>query len=105
MTYDATDVEDDTDDAPSSPGDLLRRLLASGSDGEPFYPRLLRLKHVRPNGWQRAALFEGMVLLGAVAALADRASSWAPVILPAVAAAIVKFNDVLAGLLPRRRPY
>ncbi len=75
---------------------------------EPLYPRLLRLKNVHPNGWQRAALVEGMALLGALAALADRATSWAPLILPVVAAGVVKFHDVLAGVLPevpsRRHP-
>jgi hypothetical protein len=67
---------------------------------EPLYPRILQLKNVHPNGWQRAALVEGMALLGALAALADRATSWAPLILPVVAAAVVKFHDVLAGVLP-----
>jgi hypothetical protein len=75
---------------------------------EPLYPRLLRLQNVHPNGWQRAALVEGMALLGALAALADRATSWAPLILPVVAAGVVKFHDVLAGVLPespsRRHP-
>jgi hypothetical protein len=69
---------------------------------DPLYPKVLRLRHVHPNGWQRAALVEGMVLLGALAALADRATSWAPVILPVVAAGVVKFHDVLAGVLPAR---
>jgi hypothetical protein len=82
-------------------GDRLRRLLASGEANEPLYPRLLRLRHVHPNGWQRAALVEGTILLGALAALADRATSWAPVILPVATAVLVKFHDVLVGLLPR----
>jgi hypothetical protein len=70
---------------------------------DPLYPRLLQLKNVHPNGWQRAALVEGMALLGALAALADRATSWAPLILPVVAAGVVKFHDVLAGVLPESR--
>jgi hypothetical protein len=96
----ATDV-----DAPRGLGDQLRYLL-SGSDEtkEPLYPRVLRLKNVHPNGWQRAALVEGMALLGGLAALADRATSWAPLILPVAAAVVVKFHDVLAGVLPPRRP-
>jgi hypothetical protein len=85
----------------ASIGDRLRHLLASGSEAEPLYPRLLQLKNVHPNGWQRAALVEGMVLVGGLAALADRATSWAPLILPVVAAVVVKFHDVLVGVLPR----
>ena len=87
---------------PASVGDRLRKLLVSNGESEPLYPRVLRLRHVHPNGWQRAVLVEGVAILGALAALADKATSWAPVILPVAAAAVVKFHDVLVGLLPRR---
>ena len=81
-------------------GDRLRKLLASDQAAkEPLYPRLLGLKNVHPNGWQRATLVEGMALLGGLAALADLATAWAPVILPVAAAGVVKFHDVLAGVL------
>ena len=87
--------------APVSVGDRVRKLLVS-NDKAPFYPRLLRLKNVDPNSWQRALLVEGMIILGGLVALADRATAWAPVVLPVGAAVVVKFHDVLAGLLPRR---
>ena len=89
---------------PLSIGDRIRKLVASDGHKAPFYPRLLRLQHVHPNGWQRAALVEGMALAGALAALADKATAWAPVILPVGAAVVVKFHDVLAGVLPSRAP-
>jgi hypothetical protein len=101
QTYDPADDEDD--DAPVGLGDRLRAALASSDSGSPLYPRLLRLRNVHPNGWQRAALVEGMAILGGLAALADRATAWAPLILPVAAAAVVKFHDVLAGVLPARR--
>ena len=87
-------------EVPDGLGDRLRRLLSSGESTEPFYPRLLRLRHVHPNGWQRALLVEGMLVLGTLVALADLATAWAPVILVVATAAVVKFHDVLAGLLP-----
>ncbi len=95
------DVAEPGGAAPVGFGDRVRSMLAS-SDEAPLYPRLLRLRNVHPNGWQRALLVEGMVLLGALAALADLATSWAPLILPAAAAVVVKFHDVLAGILPPR---
>lgn len=90
---------------PQSPvglGDRLRHLLASSDKNDPLYPRVLRLKHVHPAAWQRALLVEGMMLAGGLVALADKATSWSPLILPVAAAVVVKFHDVLAGLLPPR---
>jgi len=70
----------------------------------PMYWRVLRLSAVRPNGWQRAALVEGVIGISVVLALADVASAWTIVVLPLVAMAIVKVHDYLAGLLePQRR--
>jgi hypothetical protein len=86
--------------APVGVGDRLRKVLTSKDNPDPLYPRLLRLRHVNPNGWQRAVLVEGTVLAGALVALADRATSWAPLILPVVTAGVVKFHDVVVGLLP-----
>lgn len=83
-------------------GDRVRKLLASDGQKEPLYPRVLGLKNVHPNGWQRAVLVEGVALAGGLAALADLATAWAPLILPIAAAAVVKFHDVLAGVLPPR---
>lgn len=89
---------------PVGVGDRLRKALASGEKADPLYPRMLRLRHVHPNAWQRALLVEGMMIAGALVALADKATSWAPLILPVAAAGVVKFHDVLAGLLPPRPP-
>ena len=69
---------------------------------EPLYPRLLGLKHVHPNAWQRAVLGEGMVALGLLLLAADLASAWTPLVLPVAVGALVKAHDVVAGLLPAR---
>ncbi|MCA1824645.1 MAG: hypothetical protein ABR520_02620 [Mycobacteriales bacterium] len=79
----------------------------SGDLKHPLYIRLLRLRHVQPSAWQRAALFEGVGTIGIIGALADRWSAWTPVVLPVAMAAVVKFHDLLAGVLratPARRP-
>lgn len=65
----------------------------------PLYPRLLRLRNVHPNGWQRAALGEGALAVAVVLVLADVASAWTLLVLPLGVAAVVKAHDVLAGLL------
>lgn len=65
----------------------------------PLYWRLLRLKHVHPNGWQRALLVEGVFGVAAVLTLADVATAWTLVALPLAVAAVVKLNDVIAGML------
>jgi hypothetical protein len=66
---------------------------------KPLYPRLLRLRHIHPNGWQRAALGEGALAVAAVLVLADLASAWTLLVLPLGVAVIVKAHDLLAGLL------
>lgn len=68
---------------------------------EPLYPRLLRLKHLRPSAWERAVLGEGMAVIGALAAMADLASAWSIVVLPVAVGAVVKAHDVLTGYLKR----
>lgn len=65
----------------------------------PLYWRLLRLKHIHPNGWQRALLVEGVFGVAAVLTLADVATAWTLVVLPLAVAAVVKLNDVVAGLV------
>ncbi len=77
---------------------------AEGTDKprkRPLYPRLLRLQHVHPNAWQRAALGEGAVGAGVLLAMADLATAWSIVALPVAVAAIVKAHDALQGLLDR----
>lgn len=85
------------------PGALAERpTWTPGPAGPPpLYWRLLRLRHVRPNGWQRALLVEGIVAVAVTLVLADVASAWTLVVLPVASAIIVKAHDVLTGLLPR----
>lgn len=70
-------------------------------DRLPLYWRALRLKHLRPNGWQRALLLEGVLAVAVVLVLADAASAWTIVVLPATVALVVKAHDLLAGWLGR----
>ncbi|HET7530573.1 MAG TPA: hypothetical protein VFJ98_06400 [Mycobacteriales bacterium] len=75
-----------------------------GAAPPPLYWRVLRLQHVRPNGWQRAVLVEGVIALAVTLVLADVATAWTLLVLPLATAAVVKGHDVLAGWLPVRRP-
>ena len=68
---------------------------------KPLYPRLLRLQHIHPNAWQRAALGEGAIGVGVLLSMADLASAWTILALPLAVAAIVKAHDALQGLLER----
>lgn len=70
-----------------------------GRTKRPLYPRLLRLRHVHPNGWQRAVLGEGALTVAVVLVLADLASAWTLLVLPLAVAAVVKAHDLLAGVL------
>lgn len=65
----------------------------------PMYWRLLRLRHVQPNGWQRAIFVEGVLALSLVLVLADVASAWTLLVLPLASALVVKAHDVIAGIL------
>ena len=68
----------------------------------PLYPRLLRLRHIAPNAWQRALLGEGALGLAVLLVLADVATAWTLLVLPLAVAAVVEADDVAAGLLERR---
>jgi hypothetical protein len=70
---------------------------------QPLYWRFLRLHHVRPNGWQRALLVEGVLAVAVTLVLADVASAWTLLALPVASAVVVKAHDLLAGLLPGTR--
>lgn len=70
----------------------------------PLFWRVLRLRYVRPNGWQRAILVEGIFALAVILVLADVASAWTLLALPLVSGALVKANDTVARLLPNARP-
>jgi hypothetical protein len=72
---------------------------ARGAPKPPMYWRLLRLRHVHPNGWQRAILVEGVLALSLVLVLADVASAWTLLVLPLASVAAVKGHDLLVGLL------
>jgi hypothetical protein len=65
----------------------------------PLYPRLLRLRHVHPNAWQRALLGEGALAVAVLLVLADLATAWTLLVLPVAVALVVKAHDLLAGLL------
>jgi hypothetical protein len=64
-----------------------------------MYWRVLRLRHVHPTSWQRAAFFEGSLAAAAVLVLADLASAWLLLVLPVAVALVVKAHDVLVGWL------
>ena len=70
----------------------------------PVYPRLLRLRHVAPNAWQRAVLGEGALAVAVLLVLADLATAWTLVALPLAVAAVVKAHDALAGFLTPQVP-
>jgi hypothetical protein len=65
----------------------------------PLYWRLLRLHTLRPNGWQRALLVEGVLTVAVVLVLADVASAWTLLVLPLASMLLVKGNDLLATAL------
>ncbi|HEY2673243.1 MAG TPA: hypothetical protein VGJ07_23135 [Rugosimonospora sp.] len=64
----------------------------------PLYARVLRLRYMHPGGLLCFAFFEGMILLAILLALAELVTWWVVIILPATVAAMVKVNDVIAGL-------
>lgn len=69
----------------------------------PLYPRLLRLRHIEPNAWQRALLGEGALAVAALLVLADLATAWTLLVLPVAVAVIVKAHDLLAGAIEAGR--
>jgi hypothetical protein len=62
----------------------------------PFYARALRLRQLQPSGVQCFLLFEVMIVVGALLALAELVPWWGIAALPAAVAAMVKVNDVVA---------
>jgi hypothetical protein len=69
----------------------------------PLYVRVLRLRQLQVGGLASFVLFECMIAIGVLLALAELVSWWAVPILPAAVAVMVKVNDVVAGPLQRRR--
>jgi hypothetical protein len=74
----------------------------------PLYARVLRLRHIEPGKLACAAFFEGSIVLAMMLAFVDLVSWYGVLALPVTVAAMVKFNDVVAGRLPNphapRRP-
>lgn len=64
-----------------------------------MYVRVLRLRHLRLRPAAVLLLFEGSVALAIVLALAEIVHLWGIVAVPVAVAAMVKFNDVVAGML------
>jgi len=76
--------------------------MTTATPPPPLYWRFLRLQPVRPNGWQRAVLVEGVLATSIVLSLADVASAWTLLVLPFASVAMVKAHDLLAGSLTTR---
>jgi hypothetical protein len=70
----------------------------------PLYWRVLRLRTIRPNGWQRAVLVEGVLTVAVILTLADVASAWTLLVLPLASMVLVKGHDVLATWLRHDPP-
>jgi hypothetical protein len=85
--------------APELDSDAAEAAEAVPSPRRPLYPRLLRLRHVHPNAWQRALLGEGALALALLLVLADLATAWTLLVLPLAVAVVVKAHDLLAGRL------
>jgi hypothetical protein len=81
------------------------RSWATIPDGEeryrPLYARLLGLRFVNPGGVLCFLFFEGTVALAVLLALAELVRWWAVLVLPAVVAAMVKLNDLVAEVVIR----
>ncbi|SCE85743.1 hypothetical protein GA0074695_1647 [Micromonospora viridifaciens] len=67
----------------------------------PLYARVLGLRFVNPGGVLCFLFFEGAVALAVLLALAELVSWWAVLVLPAVVAAMVKLNDLVAEVVMR----
>jgi hypothetical protein len=69
----------------------------------PLYVRALRLRQLRVGGLASVLLFECMIAVGVLLALAELVSWWAVLILPVVVAIMVKVNDIAASAAARGR--
>lgn len=67
-----------------------------------WYSRALRLKNIRLSGLWSVVFFEGSIALAVLLALTEQISWWVVLIFPLAVAAMVKLNDVVAGVT--RRP-
>ncbi len=69
------------------------------SAGQPLYGRVLRLRHLRLGTLVSSLLFECMIALAVLLALAELVSWWAVLALPLSIAAMVKANDLVVAAL------
>jgi len=69
------------------------------SRDQPVYARMLGLRYVTPSGFLCFVFLEGAVALGFLLALAELVNWWGVLVLPLTVAAMVKLNDVVAGVL------
>ncbi|MET8234359.1 hypothetical protein ABZS77_27175 [Micromonospora sp. NPDC005298] len=67
----------------------------------PLYARLLGLRFVNPGGVLCFLFFEGTIALAVLLALAELVTWWSVLVLPAVVAAMVKLNDMVAATVVR----
>ncbi|MFY1698730.1 MULTISPECIES: hypothetical protein [unclassified Solwaraspora] len=70
-------------------------------DFPPLYARVLRLRHLRPNGLTCLLFFEGSLVVGGLLALAELIPWWGMFVLAVAVAAMVKVNDVVAAAVHR----
>jgi len=78
--------------------DYQRVHLVAREAQPPVYARVLGLRHIKAGGLACFILFEGSMTLGILLALAELVSWWGVILLPASVAAMVKINDVAAGI-------
>ncbi|HEY7174561.1 MAG TPA: hypothetical protein VH442_06565 [Micromonosporaceae bacterium] len=78
-----------------------RRRRSSGETHPTLYARALRLKHIHPGGIVCFLLFEGAIGLAILMALAEFVTWYGVILLPLVVAAVVKINDLVAGVFSR----
>lgn len=70
----------------------------------PLYARALRLRYLRVTPLFSVVLFEGLIGLAVVLGMAELVSWWGMVLIPAAGAAMVKINDVAAGVVGGAAP-
>lgn len=72
--------------------------------GDTLYGRVLLLRRVRLRWWLRALYLEGAIVAGFVLYLADWASAWVMVALPAAIGVAVKVYDLALVAGPGQAP-
>jgi hypothetical protein len=75
---------------------------ADAADAAFEEPVLKQYLHVVPPGWPRGVLVGATVMLSALVALADVASAWVLLVLPALVAVVVAYHEALHRIVPGR---